>query len=208
MRKTNKLRQRKPKQKQGSRPSNPVLLSVIEPIPFASIPRQSHLVVPFLTQKEVKHLIDLGRQASSWDGTQMEKDEDLDRLPITGISLWLLPKLALMFANNNVWGVHVDGIVQDVFLQRYRVGQHTRMHVDCSDYHDAYSADFSKLTFVCMLQQPTKGGLTLVGEEQTPIVLKPGEGILYPSYRSHGVSKVEAGERLVLTAWANGPGWV
>jgi predicted 2-oxoglutarate/Fe(II)-dependent dioxygenase YbiX len=86
-------------------------------------------------------------------------------------------------------------------LNRYLPGHGGHgMHTDYGGREPA------KLAFSILLRAPAAGGETRIEYyDEDPVVLRPGDGVIFPGYEPHEVRAVTEGERISLTGWLGGP---
>lgn len=116
---------------------------------------------------------------------------------------WVYERVANMARLENVWSLVLTGFVDEILIQRYRVGGYSGCHNDI----DFLTQDYPKLTIVVPLveRRSWRGGDLLVGTSLRPVGLSLGSAVIFPSYLMHEVTRVTAGRRVVLTAWVGGP---
>lgn len=81
-------------------------------------------------------------------------------------------------------------------FMRYGVGGEYGVHTDETLNAMGFRAD---LSFTILLQEAELGGALVVGG--APVPLLEGDVFVYPSTTAHGVTRVEAGERIVVVGW-------
>ncbi len=123
---------------------------------------------------------------------------------------WVLDRLVgtVVSANRQHFGFKLADFAEEVQVALYDVddGDHFDWHVDIGS---GPIASKRKLTVVAQLsdKESYMGGELAVnstGTAQTVSELK-GDGVLFPSFLPHRVSKMEAGARYSLTTWVHGP---
>jgi predicted 2-oxoglutarate/Fe(II)-dependent dioxygenase YbiX len=116
---------------------------------------------------------------------------------------WAYEKIALVFAEENIWGFVLSSMVEPMRIQKYERGGYTRHHSD----FDYKTTDQSKITAVVPLVKKAcwEGGELFMQGSLIRAAPDKGDCLLFPSFAWHGLSRVTKGRRIVLSAWVAGP---
>jgi len=116
---------------------------------------------------------------------------------------WAYERVARTFAQENVWGFALTGIVEPLTVLMYPRGARAELHSD----HDYSDQNQSKITAIIPLvdRRAWTGGELSVGSGGAVRALNRGDCVLFPSFAGHWVSSVRKGMRTVLAAWVAGP---
>jgi hypothetical protein len=136
------------------------------------------------------------------DGQQLAKRVDIAYVrPKTVPEVF--GRIAELAKRNNVWGLTLDAVDDDMRIQRYVRHHYSDLH---SDY-DYPTRDFSKLTVVVPLVERSNwaGGDLQIGNGLDAPRLRMGDAVIFPSFLPHRVTRVTRGVRVVLSAWVSGP---
>ena len=178
-------------------------LELVYPLPLHTSQHKLAIRVPdLLSPSECNFLRDLAIQ--HYDaGEKWGKFLDFTYIKVEEAEE-IYRKIAHEIIQNNPWQLSLSGIYEHFCVIRYPEGKGQRMH---TDFNPA-ELDPSKLSFVARLSPDNEyaGGTLHIADE--PFHLKQGEGIFFPSYMIHHVSRVTSGERWVLAGWASGPSFV
>ena len=105
--------------------------------------------------------------------------------------------------NNDIWHFDLVDMEHLQFLE-YNPGDHYNYHLDVGPGKHSTR----KLSLVIPLSpiEAYEGGelLVKIGEKETPVPLKQGHAILFPSYILHKVTPVTKGKRFMLVGWMKG----
>ncbi len=125
-------------------------------------------------------------------------DPDADR--------WVFERTmgVLSAANAAWWRFKVDPALASIQVLRFRAGQGLALHTDALP-----TEPNRKLSLVVMLSKPSdyRGGELLMVYAGDPTLISPKRGTVavFPSTIAHTMNTVTQGERLMMTAYLNGP---
>jgi PKHD-type hydroxylase len=122
----------------------------------------------------------------------------------TAGSHWLFSKTERLFAAaQQEFGFDLDGLVEPIQYTRYGPGGFLEWHMDLIPDGSLVR----KLSLSVQLTQPDEyqgGELEFFGSDACEDFRAQGAAVLFPSYLMHRVSRVLAGTRHALVAWAYG----
>lgn len=123
---------------------------------------------------------------------------------------WVFDRIVgtVVSVNRQHFGFKLDDFAEQIQVAHYDVddGDHFDWHVDIGA---GPVASKRKLTVVVQLsdKEGYVGGELMInstGVAETTSTLR-GDGVIFPSFLPHRVSKMEAGARYSLTTWVHGP---
>jgi PKHD-type hydroxylase len=123
---------------------------------------------------------------------------------------WLFCKLAdAIAATNNKWyGFHLAAMNEPLQLTHYKAEEGKNGHYTWHEDHgEGGNFLFRKLSLVVPLNDGFEGGRFRMLHHEVP-EQKKGTMIVFPSFKTHCVEPVTAGERWSLVGWINGPAFV
>jgi hypothetical protein len=111
--------------------------------------------------------------------------------------------IAQLARKANPWKLSLNGITEDLRIQRYRKEDYTDTHTD----YDYSESDFSKLTVVIPLVDRSEwiGGDLEIGNSRHRPRIGIGDAVVFPSFTPHSVTRIVRGARVILSAWVSGP---
>ena len=120
-------------------------------------------------------------------------------------SLWLYRKVARFGRQVARWyGFEVVGFFEPLLFVRYIPGDGFEWHVDCG----TEGTCTRKLSISLQLSAEAEyrgGGLEFHPQGELPGSRARGAAIVFPSFVSHRVARVEEGARSAIVAWLHGP---
>jgi PKHD-type hydroxylase len=116
---------------------------------------------------------------------------------------WVTRRLEQVARTANIWKLRLSRIEHPMRIQRYRRNDYNDTH---SDYEYA-EGEYTKVTIVAPLvcRSEWTGGDLEIGNAYRAPRIDQGDAVLFPSFVLHRVTKVTAGQRLILSAWVSGP---
>lgn len=186
---------------------------------FAQTYRISLFIPGLFSADECERILKLTSQiemtnATVWDGDDFSEDKE-KRDNLTAFiqndanNKWIYDRMDILFVKAaKLWGFDVDGTEEEIKYLKYNQGNHfSKWHADIGPGY----ANRRKLSMSILLNSRedfSGGDLEIFPNENTddkPIAKKPGDAIVFPSFRHHRVTPVTNGERHVLINWISGP---
>jgi PKHD-type hydroxylase len=168
------------------------------------------LVPEWLSCEERLHLIEL-RDRMSWIPGRLRNGESGARvsdnawIEFSETSAWLYRKLASTFvAMNRHFQFDLQGLNEEPQLARYSAGGTLDWHLDLG----TGSTSVRKLALVALVDRSsdcTGGELEFATVMNRVARLRVGDAVVFPPFIAHRVTRLAAGSRLSLVAWACGP---
>lgn len=179
------------------------------------------LVIPGLfSEDECKSIIELTKAHTSepavvWDKGNFKSIDNIRKSNTAYIkrdknSEWIYERMDLLFKKaSEYWGFQIDGTEEDLKYVKYEEGDHfTKWHADIGPGYP----NKRKLSMSIELNSKSEfegGNLQIFPIESGSVhdnnSRRPGDAVVFPSFRHHRVTPVKKGTRHVLVNWASGP---